>query len=102
MAFSSGGQVAMARSLRITEITTAMATSAYADAVVDPRLLAFQNRRRDRRVMFVMMLTAGCFAGAFAQRCVNSMFTIILCGVGKTIVTLAFFFNRPMKREERG
>ncbi|OJJ52440.1 hypothetical protein ASPSYDRAFT_164697 [Aspergillus sydowii CBS 593.65] len=102
MAFSSGGQVAMARSLRITEITTAMATSAYADAVVDPQLLALRNRKRDRRVLFVIMLTAGCFAGAFAQRNVNSMFTIVLCGVGKAIVTLAFFFNRPMEREGKG
>lgn len=29
LAFSSGGQVAMARALQMTEITTAMATAAY-------------------------------------------------------------------------
>ncbi|KAJ5886471.1 uncharacterized protein N7473_009145 [Penicillium subrubescens] len=36
LAFSSGAQVAMARSLGMTEITTAMATAAFVDVVSDP------------------------------------------------------------------
>lgn len=105
LAFSSGGQVAMSRSLKITEITTAMATAAYVDVVVDPNLLKFHNRQRNRRVMFLVMLTAGCFAGAFAQRAVNSTFAIILSAVGKAIVTVAFLFNqriRPKKEDNDG
>jgi hypothetical protein len=35
LAFSSGGQVAMARGLQVTEITTAMATAAYVDIFID-------------------------------------------------------------------
>lgn len=96
LAFSSGGQVAMGRSLKITEITTAMATAAYVDVVVDPGLIDTRNRQRDRRIMFLAMLTAGCFAGAFAQRTFNSTFAIILCAVGKSIVTLGFLLNRRM------
>ena len=38
LAFSSAAQVAMARGLKITEITTAMATAAYVDLLIDPRL----------------------------------------------------------------
>ncbi|KAJ6119764.1 hypothetical protein N7523_004044 [Penicillium sp. IBT 18751x] len=94
LAFSSGGQVAMSRSLKITEITTAMATAAYVDFVVDPGLIRLNNRPRNRRGLFLAMLTAGCFAGAFAQRAVNSTLALILCAIGKSIVTLAFLFNR--------
>ncbi|KAJ5358033.1 DUF1275 domain protein [Penicillium brevicompactum] len=96
LAFSSGGQVAMSRSLKITEITTAMATAAFVDVVVDPNLGRLKNRLRNRRVMFLVMLTAGCFAGAFAQREVSSTFPILLCAIGKSIVAMGFLFNRPM------
>ena len=96
LAFSSGGQVAMSRSLKITEITTAMATAAFVDVVVDPDLGKLKNRLRNRRVMFLIMLTAGCFVGAFAQREVNSKFPILLCALGKALVSTAFLFNRPI------
>ncbi|KAJ5613530.1 hypothetical protein N7528_007184 [Penicillium herquei] len=98
LAFSSGGQVAMSRSLKITEITTAMATAAFVDVVVDPDLVKLKNRLRNRRVMFLVMLTAGCFAGAFAQRELGSKFPILLCAVGKALVSTAFLFNRPIDR----
>ena len=98
LAVSSGAQIAMGRSLRITEITTAMATSVFADAVVDPGLIQLNNRRRNRRVLFLIMLTVGCLAGAFAQKGVNSAFTILLCAIVKSIVTGAFFFNRHIAK----
>lgn len=100
LAFSSSGQVAMSQFLKITEITTAMATAAYIDVVVDPGILRVRNRSRNRRAMFLVMLTAGCFAGAFAQRAVNSTFAILLCAVGKSIVTVLLLFNRGMASVE--
>ncbi|TKA63072.1 hypothetical protein B0A49_08139 [Cryomyces minteri] len=66
LAFSSGDQVAMARSLKIMEITTAMATAAYIDLLIDPELFKARNRPRNRRVLFLISLVAGSFAGAFA------------------------------------
>ncbi|TPR07714.1 Major Facilitator Superfamily protein [Aspergillus niger] len=36
LAFSSGAQVSMGRALKVTDITTAMATAAYIDVVIDP------------------------------------------------------------------
>ncbi|KAJ5110809.1 hypothetical protein N7532_001344 [Penicillium argentinense] len=98
LAFSSGAQVAMSRSLKITEITTAMATAAFIDLVIDPSLVKVKNRLRNRRFMFLVMLTAGCFVGAFAQREVNSTFPILLCAIGKTMVSVAFLFNRAIAR----
>lgn len=99
LAFSAGGQVAMSRSLKITEITTAMATAAFVDLVVDPGLMKLRNRLRNRRFLFIIMLSAGCFVGAFAQREVSSTLPLLLCAIGKAVVTLGFLFNRPIDRE---
>ncbi|KAL1970416.1 hypothetical protein VTN77DRAFT_5577 [Rasamsonia byssochlamydoides] len=99
LAFSSGGQVAMSRSLKIAEITTAMATAAYIDVMCDPGLLRVHNRARNRRVGFLVCLTAGCYVGAFALPGVNSPFALLLCVVVKTVVTVAFFFNRSQREE---
>lgn len=96
MAFSSGGQVAMARSLKITEITTAAATAAIVDLGVDPDLGKLRNRFRNRRLMFLVMLVAGCFVGIFVQRELGSRIPILLCGGLKGIVCFGFFVNRPM------
>ncbi|KAH3371209.1 hypothetical protein KXV52_001456 [Aspergillus fumigatus] len=98
LAFSSGAQVAMSRSLKITEITTAMATAAYVDVVVDPGLLRVHNRPRTRRVLFLVMLTAGCFVGAFAQRAVNSSFALLWCAVGKAVVTVSLLWNKRLEK----
>lgn len=38
-----------------------MATAAYVDVVVDPGLIKLNNRARNRRSLFLAMLTAGCF-----------------------------------------
>ncbi|KAF4635043.1 hypothetical protein G7Y89_g3056 [Cudoniella acicularis] len=69
--------VAMARSLKITEITTAMATAAYVDLLIDPRLYARGNRSRNRRIAFLIMLAGGSFAGAFANKNVSSAFALL-------------------------
>ncbi|RDI87897.1 Histone-lysine N-methyltransferase, H3 lysine-79 specific [Venturia inaequalis] len=98
LAFSSGAQVAMARGLGITEITTAMATAAYVDLVADPKLLVRENRGRNRRVAFLVCLTVGSFVGAFAHRGVSSAFGLLLsCGI-KVGVMVAMGFNRRVER----
>ena len=91
----------MGRSLKITEITTAMATAAFVDLVVDPDLGKLKNRLRNRRVGFLIMLVSGCFVGAFAAREVSSSFPILLCAVGKALVCVGFLFNRPIKEDHR-
>jgi hypothetical protein len=75
-----------------------MATAAFIDIAADPSLLKLQNRQRNRRVIFLLMLTAGCLVGAFSQTAINSTFAIILCAVGKTIVTFSFLLNKPMEK----
>lgn len=93
LAFSSGAQVASMRPMRMQEITTAMATATWVDLVIDPRLLAKENRPRNRRALFLLTLVAGSFVGAFAYKHVGSANTLILSASVKLLVTLTLLFN---------
>jgi uncharacterized membrane protein YoaK (UPF0700 family) len=99
LAFSSGAQVAMARGLQITEITTAMATAAYVDIFIDEKMFEKRNRRRNRRIAFLLSLFAGSFAGAFAYKARGSAFALAVSGVGKALVTVSLIANKDMGDE---
>ncbi|KAF4948406.1 hypothetical protein FSARC_13751 [Fusarium sarcochroum] len=94
LAFASGAQVASMRPFRIQEITTAMATAAWVDFVIDPNLLGLKNRPRDRRAAFLVALVAGSFAGAFMRSGIGSSNALIVSAAGKMLVTTTFLFNR--------
>ena len=94
LAFSAGGQVAMARGVRVPEISTANASSAYVDLLVDPNLYAKHNRSRNRRVAFLVVLAAGCVVGAFLHERLSSPMALIVSGAVKLVVTLGFAFNK--------
>jgi len=94
LAFSSGGQVASMRPFRIQEITTAMATAAWVDLVVDPGIIALRNRGRNRRAAFLVVLVAGSFAGAFMRQRIGSPNALVVAGACKALVIIGFFFNR--------
>jgi uncharacterized membrane protein YoaK (UPF0700 family) len=100
LAFSSGAQVAMARGLQITEITTAMATAAYVDIFIDENMFEKRNRRRNRRIAFLISLFAGSFAGAFAYKALGSPFALLVSGVGKAIVTVSLVTNKGLEDKE--
>ncbi|CZR66555.1 related to DUF1275 domain protein [Phialocephala subalpina] len=100
LAFSSGAQVAMARGLKITEITTAMATAAYVDIFIDEAIFQRQNRKRNRRMAFLLVLFAGSFAGAFMYKAKGSAFALLISAVGKLIVAVSFVWNGELKEEE--
>jgi uncharacterized membrane protein YoaK (UPF0700 family) len=94
LAFASGAQVASMRPFRIQEITTAMATAAWVDLVIDPSLLRPGNRSRNRRAGFLIMLVLGSFAGAFMRTGIGSSNALFVAGAGKALVTLLLFLNR--------
>ncbi len=94
LAFSAGGQVAMARGVRVPEISTATASSAYVDLLVDPNLYAKHNRSRNRRAAFLVVLASGCIVGGFLHERISSPLTLIISGIIKLIVTFAFAFNK--------
>lgn len=101
LAFAAGSQVVQSRSLCLTEISTAMATAAWVDLMMDPRLLSPRNRPRTRRVAFLLALVVGSLIGALIYREVGSATAIAVSGAGKFIVTLLFLFS-PAEKKQRG
>lgn len=93
LAFASGAQVAVARTVEIPEVSTAMVTSAYIDFLVDRNIFRLQNRARNRRAIFVACLILGSFIGAIAYLYVSPFFALYISALGHLIVSFAFLFN---------
>ncbi len=99
LAFASGSQVVQSRSMAMTEISTAMATAAWVDLVMDPKLFVLDNRPRTRRIAFLTILTLGSLFGALIYRNVGSAAAILVSGAGKFLVTIMYFFNQSERKK---
>ncbi|KAI1352996.1 hypothetical protein F5Y01DRAFT_278419 [Xylaria sp. FL0043] len=102
LAFASGSQVVQSRSMKMTEISTAMATAAWVDLVIDPKLFQARNRPRTRRIMFLLALVAGSLLGAGIYRVAGSAVAVFISAAGKFVVTVMYLFNsadKPRKIE---
>ena len=98
LAFAAGSQVVQARALATAEISTAMATAAWVDLAIDPRLLArgAANRPRNRRLGFLASLAAGSLAGAAIARAgggSSSAVALLVSAAGKLLVAVMYGFN---------
>ncbi|KAK6865830.1 hypothetical protein PG995_002358 [Apiospora arundinis] len=101
LAFASGSQVVQSRSLAMTEISTAMATAAWVDLMMDPHMFRVKNNRaRDRRVSFLLALTLGCLAGAGIYKTAGSAAAIFVSAAGKMLVTVMYLFNGAERPKE--
>lgn len=100
LASAAGSQVVQSRSLAMTEISTAMATAAWVDLMIDRKLLVLENRPRTRRVAFLLSLIAGSLTGAAIYREVGSPTVIAVSGAGKFLVTVLFLFANAEKSIE--
>lgn len=118
LAFATGSQIVQSRSLQTTEISTAAATAAWVDLVMDPRLLAVAkkkksttvtvtttvtttNRARNRRLLFLAALVAGALVGAALYRAAGSAVAIFVSAGGKAVVTGMFLFNSSAEQKAR-
>lgn len=101
LAFASGSQVVQSRSLRITEISTAMATAAWVDLLIDPHLLAIRekNRPRNRRLFFLITLVVGSLVGAGIYKAAGSAVALFVSAGGKAVVTAMYLFNGAEKEK---
>lgn len=97
LAFASGSQVVQSRSLAITEISTAMATAAWVDLMIDPHLFTRENRSRNRRISFLVALVLGTLVGAGIYKTAGSAPAIFVSATGKLVVALMYFFNGSEK-----
>lgn len=100
LAFASGSQVVQSRSLALTEISTAMATAAWVDLLIDPNLFVLKNRPRTRRVGFLLGLVLGSLFGAYLYKTAGSAVAIAVSGTGKLLVTGLYFFNVAEEADE--
>ena len=102
LAFAAGSQVVQSRSLSMTEISTAMATAAWVDLLIDRNLFVLKNRPRTRRVAFLLALVVGSLVGAAIHRAVGSATAIAVSGAVKVLVTLLYFFSpgERVKKEQ--
>ncbi|RMZ81618.1 hypothetical protein DV736_g6651, partial [Chaetothyriales sp. CBS 134916] len=95
LAAASGSQVVQSRALSTTEISTAMATAAWVDLVIDPHLFqahATGCRGRNRRAAFLLALVMGGFLGAILYRFAGSATAILVSAIGKFLVSLGYLF----------
>lgn len=99
LASAAGSQVVQPRTFRMAEISTAMATAAWLDLVIDPALFALRNRPRNRRVAFLSTLVVGCLVGALIFRRLGSPAALMVSASGKLLVTVMFLFN-PAEQEK--
>ncbi|KHN99993.1 DUF1275 domain protein [Metarhizium album ARSEF 1941] len=103
LAFAAGSQVVQSRSLSMTEISTAMATAAWVDLMIDQKLFVLKNRPRTRRIAFLLALVLGTLVGAAIYREVGSATAIVVSGAGKLLVTFLYLFSpaeKPQKEEK--
>ncbi|KAK4132484.1 hypothetical protein BT67DRAFT_450924 [Trichocladium antarcticum] len=99
LATAAGSQVVQSRAFRMTEITTAMATAAWVDLLIDCELLRLRNRPRNRRIAFLAMLLLGTLSGAFIFKRLGSPPALVVSGAGKLLVTGMYFFNGAEKEK---
>jgi len=68
LAFQSGGQIVTSRILGFNEVPTTVLTSVYCDIASDPKVLAKDNVKRNRRVAAVLAILIGGIAGGWISR----------------------------------
>ncbi|KAL7787533.1 hypothetical protein V8C37DRAFT_390210 [Trichoderma ceciliae] len=98
LAFAAGSQVVQSRSLAATEISTAMATAAWVDLMIDQNLFVMNNRPRTRRVSFLIALVVGGLIGAQIYRTAGSAAALAVSGSGKALATLLYIFSGAEKK----
>ncbi|TVY31054.1 hypothetical protein LHYA1_G000281 [Lachnellula hyalina] len=75
LAFQSGGQIVTSRLLGFNEVPTTVLTSVYCDLSSDPKVLAKDNIKRNRRVCAVLGILIGGIAGGWISRSAATLST---------------------------
>lgn len=105
LAFSAGSQIVQSRSLKMIEISTAMATAAWVDVMVDKHMFILKgNRSQCRRIGFLVSLFVGALVGAAVYRMAGSAVALYVSAAGKLLVTLVYLFNssdKPVVEESK-
>ncbi|KAL8994026.1 MAG: hypothetical protein Q9169_005905 [Polycauliona sp. 2 TL-2023] len=86
LAAQSGAQVATAKGLGFPELPTTVLTSTYNDLATDTNLMAWDNPKRDRRVLSVVLMILGGIAGAWLSKGTGTFTTVLWLGAAAKVL----------------
>ncbi|KAL8759774.1 MAG: hypothetical protein Q9199_000498 [Rusavskia elegans] len=93
LSFQSAGQIVGSRALNLSEIPTVVLTSMLHDIFADPRIVAKDNVKRNRRVLAFFAILIGAICGGFIGEGTRRMQTPLwIAGALKLVITLAWAF----------
>ncbi|TGO44120.1 hypothetical protein BCON_0599g00010 [Botryotinia convoluta] len=96
LAFQSGGQIVTSRILGFNEIPTTVLTSVYCDIASDPKVLARNNVKRNRRVGAVLAILSGGIAGGWISRSSAGLSaTLWLAAAIKVVISFSWAIWKP-------
>ncbi|KAJ9629574.1 hypothetical protein H2203_001948 [Taxawa tesnikishii (nom. ined.)] len=96
----SGMQIAVSRLLGFNELPVNVLTSTYCDLMGDPKLLAVQNVKRNRRFASVVLLLAGAISSGWLMRSSGGLCSVFYISGGiKTITGILVFVFFKRKEE---
>ncbi|KAF7861560.1 hypothetical protein EAF04_008122 [Stromatinia cepivora] len=96
LAFQSGGQIVTSRILGFNEIPTTVLTSVYCDLASDPRLLGWDNVKRNRRGGAVLaILSGGVTGGWISQSSVGLPAALWLAAAIKLVISFSWAVWKP-------
>ncbi|KAJ5907342.1 hypothetical protein N7495_000024 [Penicillium taxi] len=100
LSFQAGGQICVSRILALDEIPTVVLTALLCDLLVDPRLTAKYNPKRNRRIgAFLALFLGAMTAGGLSK--VTGMASSIWFAMGlKLAITLGWVVWKPEGREK--
>jgi len=82
LAFQSGGQMIVGRTLGVSEIPTTVLTSVYCDLANDPRLSRWENAKRNRRIGAILGILLGGICGGWLSRTGEGLAAALWCAAG--------------------
>ncbi|KAF4625502.1 hypothetical protein G7Y89_g12666 [Cudoniella acicularis] len=96
LAFQSGGQMTTSRLLAFNEVPTTVLTSVYCDLASDPKVLARDNVKRNRRVGAVLCILIGGIAGGWISRSSAGLATSFwIAAAIKMVIAISWSIWKP-------
>lgn len=103
LAFQAAGQIVASRTLEYDEIPTVVLTTLLCDLLIDQRLFAKDNPKRNRRVACFVTLILGAMTAGGLYKLTNMSASLWLAFALKAVITVSWVFwegTQQMKDEE--
>jgi hypothetical protein len=101
LSFQAGGQICASRILALDEIPTVVLTTLLCDLLVDPKLTAKFNPKRNRRIGAFLALFLGAMTAGGLSKVTGMASSIWLAMSLKLAITLGWVVWKPEERMKR-